>query len=172
VTCGAATSWETTWVGIDGQTNATVEQAGTATSAKMACPTTPLSMSSGLRLGENEDCRFAPYVERPGGARRLSVAEVSFANGHWVFMVDDATAGWHSSTPVAQPIRLRLNRVPNGLLRRPRSARTFVRQRYWRVRHRSLLRGRAPPSQRSRARSVLGRPWRSPYRAMLNPSIK
>jgi len=92
-------------VGIDGQTNATVEQAGTSDVCQDGVPLLAPASNElwGYRLGEKwRTVGFAPYVERPV-RRRLSVAEVSFANGHWVFMVDDAHAGWHSSTPVAQP---------------------------------------------------------------------
>ena len=106
VTCGAATSWETTWVGIDGQTNATVEQAGTSDVCQDGVPYYSAFYELwGYASEKNGGLSVSlPTSSDPVAPGDSVSAEVSFANGHWVFMVDDATAGWHSSTPVAQPI--------------------------------------------------------------------
>jgi len=74
VTCGAATSWETTWVGIDGQTNATVEQAGTSDVCQDGVPYYSAFYELwGYASEKNGGLSVSLPTRATGGARRLSV---------------------------------------------------------------------------------------------------
>jgi len=142
------------WVGIDGQTNATVEQAVPATSARWRAYYS-LSMSSGLRLGEKwRTVGFAPYVEHPV-APATQCRRVSFAN--------DIGCLWLTTRrPAGIPVLRSLSRSDSGsiecewIVEAPR-LRELCTTAVLAVRHRSFSRARATQSKVT-ARSVLGDP--------------
>jgi hypothetical protein len=105
VTCSATTTEESSWVGIDGSTNSTVEQAGTIEQCLDGTPSYnafyemwgDAALNGGLEV-------FLPSASDPVAPGDAVSATVSLANGQWVYTVDDTTAGWSSSNPVAQPV--------------------------------------------------------------------
>lgn len=104
-TCTGTTTIESTWVGLDGSSNSTVEQAGTAETCLGGLPSYDAfyEMWGNAALNDGQWV-FLPTASDPVAPGDAVSATVTFANGQWVFTVDDTTAGWSSSTPVAQAI--------------------------------------------------------------------
>lgn len=104
-TCRAATTEESTWVGIDGQTNQTVEQAGTYDDCQDGEPSywAFYELWGYASLKGGGLAALLPASRDPVAPGDVVSAKVTLAAGKWVFTITDVTAGWHSSIPVAQP---------------------------------------------------------------------
>jgi hypothetical protein len=102
-TCSAATSYQADWVGIDGQSNNTTEQAGTEEN----CYHGTASYVAFYYLWGYANFHRGVPVLLPSSSDpiaphdKLSVS-VSLVKEEWTFTFDDATAGWKATIPVAQ----------------------------------------------------------------------
>jgi hypothetical protein len=103
--CGTATTEESTWVGIDGQTNETVEQAGTYSDCQDGEPSYWAFYELwGYGSLKDDGLALLPASSDPVAPGDVVSATVSLSTGKWVFRVRDVTAGWHSSVPIAQRV--------------------------------------------------------------------
>jgi hypothetical protein len=102
-TCGAATTYQADWVGIDGQTNDTVEQAGTYES----CDGGTASYKAFYYLWGYANFHggvpiYLPPSRDPVARRDKISVSVSLVEKQWIFALEDSTAGWKVTVPIAQ----------------------------------------------------------------------
>ena len=102
-TCGGATTYQADWVGIDGQTNATLEQAGTYETCRHG---TAFYRSFYYLWGyanfHGGVPIYLPSSRDPVAPGDKISASVSLVKQHWVFTLHDVTAGWNVAIPIAQ----------------------------------------------------------------------
>jgi hypothetical protein len=104
VSCSAgATTYSFEWIGIDGETNNTVEQDGTAADCSAGSPTYFAWYEMYGDAGVNDGMWVAlPYYDPVSAGDEMS-ASVSVARSTWQLTIQDQTQGWTSSTPIASP---------------------------------------------------------------------
>lgn len=105
VTCGTSSDAQSAqWVGIDGEGSSTVEQAGTSTGCSNGTPTYgawyEMYGDAAVNGGYAVDLATSRYPVAPGDVVRASV---SLSGSTWSLVVTDETAGWSSSTSIADP---------------------------------------------------------------------
>jgi len=95
VTCGAASSFSSFWVGLDGDGTPTVEQVGT----EADCADGTAAYKGWYEIFPNAPVAF-PDPVRPGDAMSASVK--SGGNGTFILSLSDATQGWTQTTQQAE----------------------------------------------------------------------
>jgi hypothetical protein len=102
-TCSAATTYQADWVGIDGQTNDTLEQAGTYET----CYDGTAFYKAFYYLWGYANFHggvpvYLPSSRDPVAPRDEISVSVSLVERHWIFTLDDSTADWSVTIPIAQ----------------------------------------------------------------------
>jgi hypothetical protein len=101
--CTSATTYSSTWVGIDGYGSSTVEQDGFAS----MCSNGVASYNAWYEMYGDTSVQCNCYAEVPLGSAYPVVpgdvitASVDYANSNWTLALVDATRGWNFSIVIA-----------------------------------------------------------------------
>lgn len=101
--CSTATTYQADWVGIDGQTNDTVEQDGTyETCYHGTAFYRAFYYLWGYANFHGGVPIYLPPSRDPIAPRDEISVSVSLVKKHWIFTLDDSTAGWNVAIPILQ----------------------------------------------------------------------